>query len=86
MILLFKSTLSSNEKSILEQAIKSFEEGQYQIKDYDECRMFVRIGFKLDGKMSYLNKTGKSSSQAYKTLKYQNQCIGEWIKAFSLTS
>lgn len=87
MILLFRSLLSKEEKRLLERAINSYKEGiDYKIRNYDECKKFVKIGYKLDERMDYLCKKGKLHSDEYEDAKYKDQYVSVIIKEFSLTS
>ena len=87
MILLYRSLLSKEEKRLLERVINLYKDGtDYKISNYDECRMFVNIGYKLDARMNYLYSKGKLHSDEYEDAKYKNQCISAMIKEFALSS
>jgi len=87
MILLFRSLLNRNEKRLLERAINMYKAGNgYKISNYNECRSFVKIGYKLEDRMEYLGNKGKLDSADYENTKYKYQCVNVIIKEYSLSA
>jgi len=87
MILLFRSLLSKDEKRLLERAVNLYKtDNGYKISNYDECRSFVKIGYKLDERMEYLSNKGKLDSDDYENTKYKYKCIHVIIKEYSMSA
>ncbi len=81
--LLFKSSLKREEKLLLKKAINS-ESTNYKITTYVECKMFVTIEYKLNYRIDYLYKIGKSTSNEYENIKLQRTCISDLIKDYAM--
>lgn len=87
MILLFRSLLSKEEKRLLERVNNMNKDGKdYSICNYDECKLFVKIGYKLEDRMDYLCSRGKLHSDEYEDIKSKCKYINVIIKEFSLNS